>query len=174
MPLGGSVTGVPFALIAGVELLAVAAALILAAAACVPGLRRPTTALFVLGAVLMAVADAVTATTYGHPASNRLADLRALGLLLIAVGLASGVLRPVRRGPPAVVATEAAGASAVVVPLGASMGQTTAIAVAAGLAALAALRVRRDDPVGAVLLFTAFALLGVAGGLGVAATTSRS
>src|SRR4051794_41972117 len=97
MPLGASVTGVPFALIAGVQLLSVAAALILAGAACFPRLRRPTTPLFVLGAVMVATADAVTATTYGHPASDRLADLRAPGDLLVAIGLATGVLGAPRR-----------------------------------------------------------------------------
>src|SRR3954447_2775845 len=150
MPLGASITGVPFAFLAGVQLLSVAAALILAGTACSPRLRRRTTAIFVVGAALIAIADAVTATTYGHPASDRLATVRAAGLLLIAIGLASGVLRAPGRdwAPPA----EAAMVGAVVVPLGATLRPTVATAVCAGLAALAALRVRRDDPIGAVLL----------------------
>src|SRR4051812_20961859 len=166
MAPGASVPGVPFALIAGVQLLAVAAALILAGTACFPRLRRRTTPLFVLGCAFMAIADSVTATTFGHPASDRLAWVRAGGLLLIAVGLASGVLRAPGRGltNPAVTA-ETVGIGAVVVPLGASMVPATATAVAAGLAALAALRVRRDDPVGAGLLCAAFAFFGVAGAL---------
>ena len=174
MALGASVTGVPFAFLAGVQLVSVAAELILAGAACYPRFRRPTTPLFVVGAVLMAVADALTATTYGHPASDRLAALRAGGLLLVAIGLATGVLQaPGRTVWPPTIPTGAVGVGAVVVPLGATVAPTTATAVAAGLAAIAALRVRRDDAVGAGLLFTAFALLAVAGGLGVAATTSR-
>src|SRR3954451_11568428 len=175
MAPGASVPGVPFGLVAGVQLLAVAAALILAGTACFPRLRRRTTPLFVFGAVLMASADSITATTYGHPASDRLAILRAGGLLLIAVGLATGVLRAQGRGfaAPAVTA-EAVGAGAVVVPLGASAGPATATAVAAGLAALAALRVRREDPLGATLLCTAFVFFGVAGALGTSAITSRS
>src|SRR6266576_6141457 len=104
MPLGVSVTGVPFAFLAGVQLLSVAAALILAGTACFPRFRRPTTPLFVIGAAMMAVADALTATTYGHPASERLALLRAGGLLLMAIGLATGVLQPPprRMQPPAI------------------------------------------------------------------------
>src|SRR3954470_9694721 len=153
MAPGASVPGVPFALVAGVQLLAVAAALILAGTACYPRLRRRTTPLFVVGAALMAVADSVTATTFGHPASDRLAVLRASGLLLIALGLATGVLRTPGRGLTGpIVTAEAVGVGAVVVPLGASMGAATATAVAAGLAALAAVRVRREDPVGAALL----------------------
>jgi PAS domain S-box-containing protein len=173
MPLGTSLTGVPFAFLAGVQLLSVAAALILAGTACSPRMRRRTTAIFVVGAALIAIADAVTATTYGHPGSDRLADLRAAGLLLIAIGLASGVLRPPGRDwPPA--AAEAVGVGAVVVPLGASLRPTTATAIAAALAALAAVRVRRDDPVGAAFLSTAFVLYGFAGALGHAALTSRA
>jgi hypothetical protein len=174
MALGASVTGVPFAFLAGVQLLSVAAALILAGAACYPRLRRRTTPIFVIGAVLVAVADSITATVYGHASSDRLADLRAGGFLLIAIGLATGVLRPPRRSTPAALPVEAIGAGAVVVPLGASVGATTASAIAAGLAALAALRVRRDDAVGALLLCPAFALYGVSAALGHAATTSHT
>ncbi|MFL6238394.1 MAG: ATP-binding protein [Actinomycetes bacterium] len=174
MALGASVTGVPFAYLAGVQLLAVASALILAGTACFPRLRRPTTPLFVVGAAMMAVADALTATTYGHPASNRLAELRVGGLLLIALGLATGVLRPASRARPTPPTLEAAGVGAVVVPLGASVGPATATAIAAGLAALASLRARRDDVVGSSLLCTAFVLIGVAGGLSDAARTSHT
>src|SRR5436190_10225502 len=175
MPLGASTSGVPFAFLAGVQLLSVAAALILAGTACSPRLRRRTTAIFVLGAALIAIADAVTATTYGHPGSDRLADVRAAGLLLIAIGLASGVLRtPDRDWAPPTGAAETVGVGAVVVPLGASIAPTTATAVAAGLAALAAVRLRRDDPIGALLLSAAFVLYGFAGALGVAATTSHT
>src|SRR2546423_60314 len=152
MALGASVTGVPFAFVASVQLLSVAAALILAGAACYPRLRRRTTPIFVLGAALVAVADSVTATVYGHASSDRLADLRAGGFLLIAIGLATGVLRPPRRTSAPALPAEAVGVGAVVVPLGASVGATTVSALAAGLAALAALRVRRDDAVGALLL----------------------
>src|SRR3954463_8149062 len=86
--------GVPFAFMAGVQLLAVAAAVGLAGAACFPRLRRRTTPVFIIGALAVATADALTATTYGHPESTRLALLRAAGLALMAIGLATGVLKP--------------------------------------------------------------------------------
>ncbi|MDX6287746.1 MAG: two-component system, OmpR family, sensor histidine kinase ResE [Frankiales bacterium] len=175
MAVGGSVTGVPFAFLAGVQLVSVGAALGLAGAACFPRLRTRATPVFVIGAVLIAVADALTATTYGHPSSSRLALLRAGGTLLVAVGLATGVLRPpasLRYAPQT--AASAVGVGAVVVPLGAPVGPATASAVAAGLAALATLRMRRADPIGAMLLAPAFVFLGVAGALGTAAASSRT
>jgi PAS domain S-box-containing protein len=175
MALGGSAAGVPFAYLAGVQLVSVAAALGLAGAACFPRLRSRTTPVFVAGALLMAVADALTATTYGHPASTRLALLRAAGTALVAIGLATGVLRPpASLRPTPQHAASAVGVGAVVVPLGAPVGPATASAVAAGLAALASLRSRRTDPIGAAILAPAFVFLAVAGALSTAATTSRA
>src|SRR4051812_37041751 len=137
---------VPFPLLAGVELIAVAAALGLAAAACAPRLRRRTTPLVVLGGVVLAVAEAATANAFGHPDSDWLMLLRAAGYLLIAAGLAGGALRRFATQP----------AYGVVVPLGAG---APAAALACGMAlaaAVAALQVagRFRRP----LLVAAFAL----------------
>src|SRR3954469_15448376 len=111
--------GVPFALLAGVQLLSVAAALGLAGAACFPQLRRRTSPVFVLGALLLALADALLAVKYGSGVSTSLAMLHAAGLVLMAIGLATGVLVPPERWSAPPLTVEQAAVGAVVVPLAA-------------------------------------------------------
>ena len=104
---------VPFALLGVVQLTAVAAWLGLAGAASFPRLRRRVTALFVLGAIAMAVADALTAVRYGMVSSDGVGWLRVAGLLLLGLGATRG-------SGQSLVVPSAAGAGAVVVPLGAA------------------------------------------------------
>src|SRR4051812_32611752 len=166
---------VPFASRGGVHLLPGAPPVVVAGGACFPRLRRRTTAVFIIGALAVATADALTATTYGHPESTRLALLRAAGFALMALGLATGVLKPaIAPITNPTVPAASVGVASVVVPLGAPPGAATAVAIAAALAALAALRSRRNDPPGAVLLALAFTMLAVAGGLSSAASTNET
>jgi len=103
---------VPFALMGVVQLTAVATWLGLAGAASFPRLRRPVTPLFVVGALAMAVADAVTAVRYGVGSSEPAAWLRVAGLALLGLGT--------WRGTGQSLVVPSAGVGAVVVPLGAS------------------------------------------------------
>ncbi len=108
---------VPFALLGVVQLTAVATWLGLAGAMSFPRLRRRVTLLFVLGAVAMAVADALTAVRFGTSRSDPVAWLRVGGLALLALGAVRGtgqsLVAPSLVGPS--LAT-----GAVVVPLGAA------------------------------------------------------
>ncbi|MCW2671675.1 MAG: two-component system, OmpR family, phosphate regulon sensor histidine kinase PhoR [Frankiales bacterium] len=125
--------GVPFALLGAVQLLAIAAGVGLAAAA---ALRRSASGLVLaIGAVGIAGAEIATALRLGDSASDGLALVRGVGALLIAVGLVTGGLG--RRNVP----TSLYG---VVVPLAATGGPATFAGAASLLAALAAVRARRD------------------------------
>src|SRR4051812_14946574 len=101
---------VPFALLGVVQLSAVAVWLGLAGAVSFPRLRRRVTALFVIGAVVMAAADALTALRYGSASSDSLAWLRVAGLGLIAAGLVGGTAQTL-------VVPNAATTAGIVVPL---------------------------------------------------------
>src|SRR4051812_33300067 len=85
---------VPFALLGAVQLVAVAVWLGFAGAVCFPTLRRRTTPLVVAGALSMAVADALTALRLSSATSDGIAELRLVGLALLAIGLTLGTLRP--------------------------------------------------------------------------------
>src|SRR4051794_29387419 len=154
---------VPFALLGVVQLLAVASWIGLAGAALFPRLRRRVTPAFVLGALVMAAADVVTAVRIDTASSSSLGWVRAGGLLLLGLGALGGA------GQSQVVALPAGGAAAVVAPLGASVLPSVAGAVAGGLAAVAAwvrgLRPGADRVLGGALA-AAFALTGVAAALG--------
>src|SRR5437764_7097644 len=103
---------VPFALVGVVQITAVAGWLGLAGAVSFPRLRRRVTPLFILGALAMAAADAVTAVRYGVGTSDPAGWLRVAGLGLLAIGAV--------RGTGQSLVAPAVGAGAVVVPLGAS------------------------------------------------------
>ena len=135
--------GVPFALLGGVLLLAVAAWGGLAAAALAAGRGRTPAGLVVVGALVLVVVETLTATDFGPPASDDLVLARAAGLLLLAAGLYSGALG---EDPPRddLTAVGPAGPAAVVVPVGAAPGPAAVATATAVLAALAALRSRRD------------------------------
>ena len=103
---------VPFALVGVVQLTAVASWLGLAGAVSFPRLRRRVTAVFVLGALAMAAADAVTAVRFGVGMSDAAGWLRVAGLGLLAIGAV--------RGTGQSLVAPVSGVGAVVVPLGAS------------------------------------------------------
>jgi two-component system sensor histidine kinase VicK len=125
--------GVPFALLGAVQLLAVAAALGLAAAAV---LRRSSAgAVVAVGGALLAAVDVDVALSLGDPVSDDLTLLRATAALLLAAGLATGGLGR-RRVPVSLYG--------VVVPLAAAGGPASFAGAASLLAAGAALWNRRD------------------------------
>src|SRR5437763_7774496 len=95
---------VPFALLGVVQLTAVAAWLGLAGGALFPRLRRRVSALFILGALGMAVADALTALRFGPVASDGLAWLRVLSLALLGVGAVGGATQSLVLSTPAAAA----------------------------------------------------------------------
>jgi PAS domain S-box-containing protein len=132
---------VPFALVAAVQLLALAAALGLAAAGGGVSYRRRSRALLALGGVLLAAAHGLTGAQLGGGGGDRFALLRAAAYLLIGLGAGGLATVPV----PA----------AVVVPLGAAPGPAVTAAAAALLAAVLSRRASRP---GAVLLTAALAL----------------
>jgi two-component system phosphate regulon sensor histidine kinase PhoR len=138
---------VPFALVGVVQLTAVAGWLGLAGAASFPRLRRRVTPVFVVGALVMAVADAITAVRYGNAVSDPVGWLRVVALVLLAVGAASG------SGQSLVLVGQ--GAAAVVVPLGARPTPALAAGAAGVAGAVGAwLRGRRsgaDRALGALL-----------------------
>ena len=103
---------VPFALVGVVQLTSVAVWLGLAGAVSFPRLRRRVTPLVVIGALAMAVADAVTAIRFGPSGSDPVGWLRVGGLALLAVG--------VTRGTGQTLVTPSLATGAVVVPLGAA------------------------------------------------------
>src|SRR3954469_6386285 len=122
---------VPFALLGVVQLTAVAGWLGLAGASVFPRLRRRVTWLFVAGALVLAVAEALTALRFGDPASDAIAWLRALGLLLVGVGALGG-------SPQTLALPLPAGLAGVVVPLGSRPTAAVAGGVAGAFAAVAA------------------------------------
>ena len=103
---------VPFALLGVVQLTSVAAWLGLAGGVCFPRLRRRSTPLLVLGALGMAVADAVTAVRFGPTTSDPVGWLRVASLLALAAGATAGSGQSLVLPPPGA-------AAGVVVPLGA-------------------------------------------------------
>src|SRR4051812_29879528 len=122
---------VPFALLGVVQLTAVAGWLGLAGASMFPRLRRRVTGLFVVGALVLAVAEALTALRFGDPASDAIAWLRALGLLLVGVGALGG-------SPQSLAMPLPAGLAGVVVPLGSRPTAAVAGGAAGAFAAGAA------------------------------------
>ena len=160
---------VPFALVGVVQLTAVAAWLGLAGAVSFPRLRRRVTPLVVVGALAMAVADAVTAVRFGPSASDPVGWLRVAGLALLAIGVTRG------SGQSLVAPSTAVGS--VVVPLGAAPTPSLvagAIGVLGGAGAW--LRGRRPgaDRTLGVLLAGGFAMSGVAAALADPARTSSN
>lgn len=126
--------GVPYPLLGGVELLAVAAWLGLAGTAGAGRFRSRSAPLLVLGALILAATDAATAIRFGVPSSPLLAGLRAGGFLLVAAGLLTGNLARATSGA----------AVAVVVPLGAPLPLAGLGAVTALAAAVTSVRVERS------------------------------
>ncbi len=153
---------VPFALLGVVQLLAVAGWLGLAGAATFPRLRRRVTPVFVLGALVLAGADATTALQIGSRESNAAGWLRLAGLLLLALGAAGG------SGQSLAMRMPVAATPGVVVPVGATPGVAYAGGVAGVLAAAAAytrgVRAGADRLVGTALA-AGFGLTGVAAAL---------
>jgi len=158
--------GVPFALLAAAQLLAVAAALCLA----VSSLRRPlrtglpTSLLIVAGGVTLAVADGWTGARLGAADNDVLIALHGGGLAAVGLGLGWGGLGLGGRFP----ARTAGGGMAAVAPVGAALPAAVGCAVGGLLGALGA--VRRRAP-GWPALASGLLILGVLGLLGPAART---
>ena len=125
--------GVPFALLGAVQLLAIAAAVGLAAAAV---LRRSLAGVVVaLGGVGLAGVEIATALRLGDTGSDALALVRGTASLVLAAGLVAGGLGP-RQVPTSMYG--------VVVPLAAAGGPASFAGAASLLAALGSARARRD------------------------------
>lgn len=147
---------VPFALVAAVQLLALAAALGLAVAGGAVAYRRTSRVYVVAGGVLLAAAHGLTGALLGDTAGDRFALMRAVAYLLIAAG-AGGLAT--------------AGMSAVVVPLGAAGAPAAFAAIAAMAAGGFARRAKRT---GRDLLVAAFGLTAVSEVLAPGARTSSA
>ncbi|HEX8002466.1 MAG TPA: ATP-binding protein [Mycobacteriales bacterium] len=145
---------VPFALVAAVQLLALAASLGLAVAGGAAAFRRGSRTLLVTGGVLLAASHGLTGALLGDAGGDQFALLRAGGYVLVALAASGVALAPV---PP------------VVVPIGAAVPPAAAAAVAALAAAVASLRTRRP---GARLLTAALVLSAATEALAPAARTS--
>ncbi len=158
--------GVPFALLGAVELLTVAAWIVLAVAGI--GLSRGAVVARVLaplmtGALLLAAVAAGTGLLLGTASSNVLTLLRAAGLIGVGVGLYAGALGARRDRP----LPDGAG---VVIPLTAGAAPSLVVGVAGLAAALAGLRARHDA-VG-IWLAVGLALSGAAGFAATSGTTA--
>ena len=147
---------VPFALVAAVQLLALAASLGLAVAGGAAAYRRGSQTLLVAGGVFLAAAHGLTGALLGDAGGDQFALLRALGYVLVALA-ASGL----SLAPP----------QAVVVPLGAGVAPAALAAVAAAAAAAFSLTARRP---GARILTAALALSAAAELLAMPASTSTA
>jgi two-component system sensor histidine kinase VicK len=147
---------VPFALVAAVQLLALAAALGLAVAGGAVAYRRGARVLLVAGGVLLAAAHGLTGALLGDAGGDRFALLRAVAYVLIG-SACSGI---------ATVPT-----NAVVVPVGAAAPPAVVAAVTAAYAAALSRRATRP---GARLLTAAFALTVATELLAPAARTSSA
>ena len=144
---------VPFALVAAVQMLALAASLGLAVAGGAVAYRRGSRTLLVTGGVLLAAAHGLTGALLGDAGGDQFALLRAGAYVLVALAVSGLSLAPVP----------------VVVPLGAAAVPTVAAAATAAVAAVMSLRARRP---GARLLTAALALTAVAEALAAPARTS--
>jgi PAS domain S-box-containing protein len=129
--------GVPFALLGCVQLLSVASWVALAGAAL--ALRRGRFAVFlaVTGSLVLAGAEVATALRFGDTTSDPLAVVRTAGALLLAAGLLNGALGPGTSPPGAAV-------PGVIVPLAAAPAPALLAGASTAVAAIAALRSRRD------------------------------
>ncbi|MBW3640020.1 MAG: HAMP domain-containing protein [Actinobacteria bacterium] len=169
---------VPFALLGGVVLLAVAAWVGLAAAALarsrVRAVARGPAQILTVGALVLALVETVTATRFGEPSSELLLLARGGGLLLLGAGLYAGALSRHATAGPATAPKDAVPrvplraatpppVAGVVVPLAAAPGPAVLAALAGLLAVAGALRARRDGPgmllAGGLLLATGAAAL---------------
>lgn len=184
--------GVPFALLAAAQLLAVAAWLALAAGSLspLPGAPAgwPRRLVVPAGALLLAAADAITGARLGHGDSDLLMWGHAAGLALVAAGLAAGrrgalpagtagALAPLGAGPPASVAAAVAGAlaaaAATALPSRPGRWRLAAGLALAACCALLAPQAATHPAVAAVLLATrAAGALAVLAALGALARTS--
>jgi PAS domain S-box-containing protein len=148
---------VPFALVAAVQLLALAAALGLAGAGGAVAYQRRSRALLVAGGVLLATAHGLTGALLGGGGGDRFALVRAAAYLLVGLGAGGLATAPLQ--------------AAVVVPLGAAPAPAI---TAACTALLAAALSRRASRPGAVLLTVALALTAGAELLGPSARTGAA
>jgi PAS domain S-box-containing protein len=148
---------VPFALVAAVQLLSLAASLGLAAAAGAAAYRRGSRGLLVAGGLLLAAAHLLTGALLGDTGGGTaFAVVRAAGYLLVGLGSGGLAVAPVA-------------ALGVVVPLGAQPAAATVAAVSAVVATALSRRLHRP---GAALLTVGLGLSAVTEMLATAARTS--
>ncbi len=147
----------PFALLAAVQLVAVAAWVALACGALVAGRRQPAAPLAAGGALLLAGVEAYTGSDLGVAASPGAAWLRALGAALLVAGLLGGA-PGVRR------ATASADAPALAVAPLAAAGLPAPVLASLLLSAAGALVLRRPA-LGRLPLAAGLVLAGLAAGL---------
>src|SRR4051794_27628644 len=129
--------GVPFALLGCVQLLSVAAWVALAGAAIALRRGRFAVLLAVVGSLVLAGAEVATALRFGDTTSDALAVVRTAGALLLAAGLLNGAFGPGTTPPVAAV-------PGVIVPLAAAPAPALLAGASTAVAAVAALRSRRD------------------------------
>ena len=147
---------VPFALVAAVQLLALAASLGLAAAGGAVAYRESSRIFVVAGGVLLAAAHGLTGASLGDADGDWFAIVRAVGYLLVGAGAAGLSLAPI---------------APVVVPLGAAPYPAVLATVAGALGAMLTRSARRP---GRVLLVGAIAASAVTEALTPAARTSTT
>lgn len=140
---------VPFALLAAVQILAVAAWLALATGSFFPGARSRFSILIASGGTCLAVAEALTGSL-GRATSPGTTNLRAVGAVVLALGLARGV--PRARDPVAKTLAAASGETApvlAVAPIAMATGGGSitglALLVATGCTGFGVLRAGRRD-----------------------------
>ena len=131
--------GVPFALLGAAQLLLVAAWCALAGCALALRRGRAAAALTVVGTLVLAAVEVRTAVRFDYPRSDDLAVARAAGGLLLAAGLASGVLA---ERISSLVPAELLGG--VVVPLASAPAPAFLAGACTLAAAIASVRVRQD------------------------------
>jgi PAS domain S-box-containing protein len=131
--------GVPFALLGAVQLLLIAAWCALAGTAVALRRGRIAALLVVAGALLLAAIEIRTALRFGQVRSDQLAIGRAAGALLLAAGFNAGALRErvEPRLPPELF-------GGIVIPLASAPGPAFTAGACTAVAAMLAVRVRRD------------------------------
>src|SRR3954451_1324903 len=129
--------GVPFALLGCVQLLSVAAWVALAGSAIALLRGRFAVLLAVTGSLVLAGAEVATALRFGDTTSDTLAVVRTAGALLLGAGLLNGAL-----GPGTTTRVDAL--PGVIVPVASAPAPALLAGAATAVAAVAALRSRRD------------------------------
>src|SRR5438128_10622042 len=133
--------GVPFALLGCVQLLSVASWVALAGTAIALRRGRFAVLLAVTGSLVLAGAEVATALRFGDTTSDALAVVRTAGALLLGAGLLNGAFGT---GTTMPASAPVAAVPGVIVPLAAAPAPALLAGASTAVAAVAALRSRRD------------------------------